>query len=408
MLDRDKRGADALAEPTWTRKRLGDLTYHSTTRLGNGSTSEFPVYGVDRSKGLTPEPRYAANSLERYKVIQPGMFAYNPMRLNIGSIAYCAKDREPGLVSPDYVVFGCREEALDPDFMHYVTQGVDFRRWTRRVGFGSVRVRIYYEDLASLNLVVPTLSEQRSVADTLGSLDRVISSSKALIAALHNAKAHVMRDLVTGKERLANPRRRGWQQVSLGELVSILSGGTPSKGDTTNWNGSIPWISPKDMKSFRLSGSIDHISASALAGSRLKMVGPDHVLVVVRGMILVHSVPVAIPAAQCTFNQDIKALAPAADLDARFLGRTLEALSGKLLRLVTRSTHGTCRITTDALCALMIGVPPLDVQREIAAVGECFDERIDSERAYVRRVDETKQALLARLLGPRPPRGEQH
>jgi type I restriction enzyme, S subunit len=65
-----------------------------------------------------------------------------------------------------------------------------------------------------------------------------------------------------------------WSLESLGRLGRWLSGGTPSMTDSTYWRGSIPWVSPKDMKVSRLFDATDHITERALGnGSRL---APKH------------------------------------------------------------------------------------------------------------------------------------
>src|SRR5438034_1004939 len=86
---------------------LGDFIFESTERAVLFPHADLKVYGVDRKEGLTPVAKYTSKNLARYKVLKPEMFAYNPMRLNIGSIAYCAEKVPSGVVSPDYVVFGC-------------------------------------------------------------------------------------------------------------------------------------------------------------------------------------------------------------------------------------------------------------------------------------------------------------
>lgn len=91
---------------------LGEVAAELTDRAAK-KQGHRKVYGVQRGIGLTPETRYAASDLSRYKVIEPGDFAYNPMRLNIGSIGMCTEEMGPGLVSPDYVAFRlCRD--VDP------------------------------------------------------------------------------------------------------------------------------------------------------------------------------------------------------------------------------------------------------------------------------------------------------
>lgn len=163
----------------WVIARLGDVTCEETSRNGHRSETNV-VYGVDRTIGLTEEAKYSSADLSRYKLLRPGMFAYNPMRLNIGSIGYCKRGSPPGVVSPDYVVFSCRSDRLDPDFLHYVTKSSYWQQWVAAAGVGSVRVRIYYRELASLPLRLPPIEEQREIARILGLLDSTMELNRRM------------------------------------------------------------------------------------------------------------------------------------------------------------------------------------------------------------------------------------
>lgn len=98
--------------------------------------------------------------------------------------------------------------------------------------------------------------------------------------------------------------------VPLKSLCQIRHGGTPSKANAAFWDGTIPWVSPKDMKSSVLSDSSDHITQEAINDSAASVVPEQSILVVVRSGILAHSFPVAQAAKPLSFNQDIKGLTP--------------------------------------------------------------------------------------------------
>ena len=167
----------------WRNILLGDITREVSERVGKNN--EVPrIYGVEREAGLTPTPKYVAKDVSRYKKIDPGMFAYNPMRLNIGSLGFCSLDHQPGAVSPDYVVFQCDRSLVDPQYMYYLTQSPQWGEWVHGAGVGSVRVRIYYRELARMQLWVPPMDEQHSITSVLGALDGKIEQNRRRSSAL--------------------------------------------------------------------------------------------------------------------------------------------------------------------------------------------------------------------------------
>lgn len=158
----------------------------------------------------------------------------------------------------------------------------------------------------------------------------------------------------------------GWASVPLGSLGTVLGGATPSKANPAFWSGDIPWVSPKDMKRALIADAEDHVSTEAVAGSALKLIPPSSILMVVRGMILAHSFPVAFTEKTVTINQDMKALVPPADI-ARYLLLFLQAAKLDMVALVDRSSHGTCKLISEKLWLFVVAVPPLAEQMRIVA-----------------------------------------
>src|SRR5689334_15990386 len=131
-----------------------------------------------------------------------------------------------------------------------------------------------------------------------------------------------------------------WELELLGNVGRWFSGGTPSMANDLYWNGDIPWVSAKDMKVSRLYDSLLHITEKAI-GNGTRLAPPGAVLMVVRGMILAHTLPVAIAARALTFNQDMKALTTRPGVESEFILRWLQVNAQLVLDLASESTHGT-------------------------------------------------------------------
>lgn len=121
------------------------------------------------------------------------------------------------------------------------------------------------------------------------------------------------------------------------------------------------------MKVDKISDAQDHISASAIEHSATRLIPTGSLLMVVRGMILAHSFPTGITIVPVTINQDMKAVLPFKAELIHFLALVTRGLKPEVLRLVLRSTHGTCKLLTDDLFSLPIPIPPLAEQRRIVA-----------------------------------------
>jgi type I restriction enzyme S subunit len=162
----------------WLETPLGHVTEEVRKRYGKGSVEYcIPMYGVERGSGLTSETKYASKDTSKYKVVEPGMFVYNPMRLNIGSIGMVEKHRGIGLVSPDYVVFRCIADKLMPEYLDLFTRSKEWQAWVDAAGVGSVRTRIYYRELAEMPLMLPRIDEQRRICKIFGAIQEKSSTN---------------------------------------------------------------------------------------------------------------------------------------------------------------------------------------------------------------------------------------
>lgn len=161
--------------------------------------------------------------------------------------------------------------------------------------------------------------------------------------------------------------REGWPRKRLGEVCQFRGGGTPSKAVEGYWQGNIPWVSPKDMKFDIVSDSIDHISFEAIDGSATSLIPKNSVLIVVRSGILARTIPIAITGRELTINQDLKALCPNREIDARFLYHLLSAKTDELLSMVSRGAT-VHRLMTDQIRDLDFVLPPLPEQQRIVAL----------------------------------------
>jgi type I restriction enzyme M protein len=115
-------------------------------RAGGRTPDRF--VGVSNAGGLAPFKGKPASDTSRYRELRPGDFAYNPMRVNVGSIALCRTEEEAGWVSPDYAVFRLTEDApFDAEYLLMFLKSEQGRAEIERESRGAVRRRLYIDGL---------------------------------------------------------------------------------------------------------------------------------------------------------------------------------------------------------------------------------------------------------------------
>lgn len=101
-----------------------------------------------------------------------------------------------------------------------------------------------------------------------------------------------------------------WDIRKLKFCIDVQGGGTPNTSVKEYWDGDIPWVSPKDMKTEYITQTQDYITELGLQESATNQLKVGTVLIVVRSGILRHSIPVAINVVPISINQDMKGLIP--------------------------------------------------------------------------------------------------
>lgn len=182
--------------------------------------------------------------------------------------------------------------------------------------------------------------------------------------------------------------------VALGDIVDFYSGGTPSKANAAFWQGDVPWFSAKDMKKPRLTNSVDHIADEALSSTSLRRLPAGTIAMVVRGMILTHTIPISVLDVAAAINQDLKALLPKRPIDTSFLAAMLRAQHATILSQVSTAAHGTKKLDSRVLEELRIPFPPLAEQRRIAAILDQADDLRAKRRQVLAHLDTLAQSLF--------------
>jgi type I restriction enzyme, S subunit len=184
-----------------------------------------------------------------------------------------------------------------------------------------------------------------------------------------------------------------WAWAELADLGDWYGGATPRKGESRFWeNGTVPWLSPKDMRSDVLLRTQDKISINALDESPVRLVPEGSVALVVRSGILARTLPVALVPFATSLNQDMKAVVPRAGVDSRWIAWGIRAFERDILRDVRKSGTTVASLEVSRLMRFEIPLPPLAEQQRIVANLEVHLSRVEQCMRNLRRVIETDGA----------------
>ncbi len=167
-----------------------------------------------------------------------------------------------------------------------------------------------------------------------------------------------------------------WTTRPLGELVQFTSGGTPSKKRSDYWEGSIPWISAKTLKSERITTSDLFISEDGLnAGSKLAPRGS--ILLLIRGSGLFNGIPVGLVEREVAFNQDIKCINSRSEIENKFIFYWLISQRKYLMAKVGVTGIGAGKFDLDFLQSLEVPIPSKQERIQIVSFIDAISDKIE-------------------------------
>lgn len=158
------------------------------------------------------------------------------------------------------------------------------------------------------------------------------------------------------------------------ELGKWSGGKTPSMSEKSFWEqGTIPWISSKDMKLSTLEDTQDHITEKAVKEASMTVYPANSIAVVTRSGILKHTFPVAYVPFETTINQDIKILVVNEDILPRYAFHVIQG-KGKDILVKTKKQGGTVdSLDFQKVLAYKVPVPSKDIQSKLVEVLDNFD-----------------------------------
>ena len=221
----------------WTDACLGDV-YTERKEPGNEG---LPLLMVSIHSGVSdgevdeddlPKKVKRIEDKSQYKRAAKGDLVFNMMRAWQGAIGTV---RTEGMVSPAYIVAE-PNDLVDPLFMDYYTKTNRMVHTIHRQSYGvtDFRLRLYWDSFAPIQCVIPSVAEQKKIAEILTTQDKVIELKEKLLAEKQRQKKYLMQQLLTGKKRLRN-YTEPWSTVELEEVFDYIQP-TPYLVASTNYS----------------------------------------------------------------------------------------------------------------------------------------------------------------------------
>ena len=257
------------------------------------------------------------------------------------------------------------------------------------------------------------LAEQKRIVERIEGLFSKLDEAKELIqSSLERSqlrRSAILHAAFTGQLTEQWRKENGvdmgsWRIKKLSDCGTWLGGGTPSKSVLEYWiGGTIPWVSPKDMKSKEIVDTIDHITEKALQNSTVNLVKEPALLFVMRSGILRRTLPLALVKMSVTVNQDLRAIIPdKKEVALVYLYWVCSRYEQDIRAKCSKNGTTVESINSDALFQYTIPLPSLPEQHEIVRILDSLLQKEDAARelceGVLEKIELTRKSILAQAF----------
>jgi restriction endonuclease S subunit len=425
---------------SWRTVNLGEIVDNFSVRAKDhpAITSELEFCGVSNEDGITKSKYAAEDKAEDYKIIEKDCFAYNPYRINVGSIGLL-EDDTVGLISPAYVVFKPKPRSIIPQLLLKFLKSAEGLRQIKMYARGTVRQALRYEDLCKIEITIPDYDEQieffKRISETEAEsivlstelthqLDLVKQLRQAFLreamqgklvpqdpndepasVLLEKIKAEKERLIKEGKIKKQKPLPpitaeeipfeipENWVWCKIGDISSSI---VPNRDKPKSFSGTIPWITQTNFseKSIKLDYSVNDI------GLNLEEIKKYNCRVMPKGSIVMSCVGrfdlVCFIDKDIVANQQLHCFTPIIKTMSMYLVYGIKLLN---IEVAKTAIHTTIKyLNKTKIESIPIPLPPLSEQQRIVAQLNELMAHCDELEASIKASQQQNELLLQQVL----------
>lgn len=356
----------------WVTCTLGDIT--SSFNLRNKDEVPYPMYSVTNNRGFIPQSEQfedremIGEDAKAYKIIHKDDFAYNPARINVGSIAKY-NGVHPCMISSLYVCFKAGLQ-VDKDWLMQLLKTSKMNFYYNINGEGGVRVYLFYPNFARIRTSYPaTLTEQKKIAHFLSLLDEHIATQNKIIDKLQS--------LIKGINCKIFASIQG-NEYRLGDIATITNGNSNVQDASVEYRiGLYPFFDRSEDVKYLPTFLFDKESI-IYPGE-----GTEFMPRYYKGKFALHQRCYAI----CDFNEVV---------NPQFLYFFLKTQNSYFIKNAVGSTVPSLRL--DTFQKLKVVIPSKETQYSISSLLSVLEQKIDVENNSMKMLLCQKRYLLRQMF----------
>lgn len=302
-------------------------------------------------------------------------------------------------------VAAVRPQILLKEYLKYFI--AESEQYLYQYATGTTFLQVNSKTLLNMPIPLPSIHEQQRIVNKIESLfaklDEAGDRLQKVLDGYEARRAAILHEAFSGKWTGDSGKQSDIKRMPLKKCGVWHGGGTPSKSHPEYWaNGSIMWITSKDMKTDVIDNSLICVNEKGIENSSAVYSDKPAVLFVMRSGVLRHSLPIAMVSKPYTVNQDLKALTPEEGILPEYVMWACKAEEKTILNQCMKSGTTVESINFQSLLNFQISVYPEKKQRYIV---DRIHKALTSEESSINhissvymQIDLMKKSILARAF----------
>ena len=369
----------------WEQRKLGEHIIVSKQK--NKDNLSLPAFSISNKNGFIPQEEqfgkdntYSKTDKSSNYIVKPKYFAYNPARINVGSIAY-QNTITPVLVSSLYEIFRS-DNSIDDVFLQYWFRSEYFYKQIQRLQEGGVRQYFFIDKMRESQIYLTNVSEQNKIGSLISKLDNLLTLQQRKLRQLKLLKNALLKRMFTAKKSPTLRFRdfsKDWKLHKLQDITDRLD------------NARVPVTASK-----RIAGSTPYYGAN---GIQDYVKGYTHdgefLLVAEDGANNINDYPVICAKGKIWVNNHAHVLqAKNKKIDILFLMYALKFLNMKKYLV----GGGRSKLNAETMMKLALKLPELDEEHNIGVLIKNMDVLITQYKYRIQKINKFKQFLLQNMF----------
>ena len=393
LVQKYKQTEIGLISSDWKIKSLGECLIKNPDYGINAASVKYndtlPTYlritDISESGKYISQNKVSVNhSLSSLYFLDEGDIVFARTGASVGK-TYLYKKSDGKLVFAGFLIrTKVNSKILNYQYLYYLTQTKYYWSWVLTNSMRSGQPGINSNEIKLLPIPLPpTLQEQTLIATALSNTDTWITNLEKLLTKKRQIKQGALQELLKPKQ--------DWEVKKLEDVGEIITGSTPSTGLSEYWNGSIPWITPTDIKTNKnIFKSEREITESGL--NVIRKLPKDTLLVTCIASIGKNTI--LRKAGAC--NQQINAIVPNSNNNVDFLYYLIE--NSKNYILGKAGITATLMISKKDFSQILFSFPNVKEQTRIATILNDMDIEIEQLETKLQKAKKVKQGMMQELL----------